>query len=206
MNKKNIYIILIITLVILGIGFFYYFYLQPSQTIIEIKKEEKQKEKIMPDSELTIFDAITPTFKDIDEADVPKTAISAKVAYGMASELALKKNSKAEPTFMKTLRGLDSEGNAPIWQIGFSFDKDSGYEVIVEGDKIFSESEGMTNLQGKSLPEGWRDSGELIAEFKNNPAYTSNTVKSINYFYEPNFEKWYWTVTTEENSGVTGSL
>lgn len=191
---------------ILAIGFFYYFYLQPSQTIIEIKKEEKQKEKIMPDSELTIFDAITPTFKDIDEADVPKIAISAKAAYGMASELALKKNSKAEPTFMKTLRGLDSEGNAPIWQIGFSFGKDSGYEVIVEGDKIFSESEGMTNLQGKSLPEGWRDSGELIAEFKNNPAYTSNTVKSINYFYEPNFEKWYWTVTTEENSGVTGSL
>lgn len=221
MKNNIIYIAVIVILVIFGAIGYFYLYQTPTKNVIELKRAEeqakieqikiedaKQKEEIMQDTQLTVADAITPTKvkEDPIAAEVPKVMLQAHDAYDIALKSALAWNSGATPTFIKTINGIEPDGTAPAWQVGFRSAAGNGYQVVVRGGKVFSESADETSLDSAALPANWKDSAQLLAEIKQNPAYQNSTPESVNYFFKENFKKWYFTISMEEGGSVTGSL
>ena len=116
----------------------------------EIVPRGKYNIKIQPQSE-------------VEQVYVVKAKLTLKEAYSLAQVPANNWASDRKLIFIKSNGAIDLKGLSSSWQLVFgSKQKNSGYEIIIQEDKIVSQKEIESKLSGFDLPLNWYDDNEAI--------------------------------------------
>ncbi|MEK7149901.1 MAG: hypothetical protein AAB757_02945 [Patescibacteria group bacterium] len=214
-NKQNRYVAGIIFGVIIIALFIYFFNLFPVlEKIIQFGSQVKviddelvipQTERVSPADGRIIqkgsYDTLLVPKSEEEEVLVVKAKLTVKGSYDSAIVRAKEWSDDAKLVFIKSLGAIDLGGKSSGWQIVFgSKTKKTGYEIIIQADKIISQKEIKSNSFGYDLPKNWYDSNSAIASLQGLPQFSDATVSSINFYYNLDGKKWGYALSTSRGT------
>ncbi len=141
---------------------------------------------------------------DKDRIIVPNAIITIKGSHDISRNEAEKWSADVKPIFIKSLGAITLEGKSGAWQVVFgSKAKKSGYEIIVQGDKIIFQKEISSDSFGYDLPISWRDSDKVISVLQILPQFSDATISAISLYYNTDGKVWRYILTTSR--GLTST-
>lgn len=145
----------------------------------------------------------TPLNPDATRMDVTSeiAIFSIKMAYGKVLSDATNWSSDAALVYIKSLGVITSEGYSGEWQIVFGSKlKNSGYEILVYGDKVVSQKEISGTAFGYPIPINWYDSGDALISLRTLPQFARATVSAISFFYNEDGKRWGYALSTSSGT------
>lgn len=141
---------------------------------------------------------------EAEQVIVAKAKLSLKEAYYLSKDKAINWASDQKLIFIKSNGALNLEGLSSSWQLVYgSKQKNKGYEIIIETDKIISEKEIESSARGFDLPVNWYDSGEAIASLSNLPQFNADTISAISFYYSQAANSWAYGLATDNGKKTT---
>jgi hypothetical protein len=141
---------------------------------------------------------------DNEKVIVPKTVLTMKTAYDLATAEAAEWDSAAKLSFIKSLGTITVDGQSSQWQLVFGAESKDGkaYEIIIRKDKIVSQKEidSTTGVAGVDLPAVWPDSGEFVKRLQKDPNFSGASINSflLGSTPESTDAKWWFSVGTSK--------
>lgn len=124
-----------------------------------------------------------------------------KGSYAVANVRSLAWADDAALISIQSLGAVTEEGKSGEWQLFFgSASRGAGFEVIVFGDRVASEKEVASVLEGYPVPVEWYDSGDALASLRDMPQFSDATVSSLHFFHNEDGERWGYALSTSEGT------
>lgn len=135
---------------------------------------------------------------------VARAELTLKGGYVAAAQAAGTWDANALLIFVKSLGAITLDGKSSSWQVLFSSPnkKGVGYEVVLQGKEIVSKKEIGSEAAGATIPQNWKDLGEVISELQQHPLYQDASVTAVSFHLNPDNKKWYYNILTSKGANA----